>query len=222
MKISANGLRVTVPLFYSDRKLKKFIDVNSAWILKKYIQQQSRIDNIPQLLHGGRIPFNGIFYPLDLMPVENVVFTGEKFQIPDNTDKERLLSLWYIKEAVKITLNLIDIWQRKLGKGLKEVRLKNMRSRWGSCTAQGKVSLNWRLIMAPETVFEYVFIHELCHLQVRSHGAEFWELVEKEIPNLKKHRAWLRKKGYILTNFPEPVISSSTVAVLKLSSELKL
>ena len=215
MRLTDKGLMVTIPSCYSDRQLDTFINQNSSWILRKYSQQKSRIDNMPQLVQGGNIPFNGELYPVDMMPISDVLFTGEKFHIPDCENRKSLLSQWYIKEAGKITLNLINIWRSELGEGLKEVKLKNMRSRWGSCTARGKVSLNWRLIMAPETVFEYVFVHELCHLSVRSHGTAFWKLVEREIPNLKKHRTWLRKNGYMLTNFPEPVNTSSTVASIE-------
>ena len=216
LRVTDKGVKVTVPLFYADRKWKKFIDTNATWILKKYTHQKSKIDNLPELIDGGIIPFRGESYPVELLDIEDIVFTGEKFNIPDNANKKYLLSQWYIKESEKIVLELIEIWHSEFGKKLQEVRLKNMNSRWGSCTVQGKVSLNWRLIMAPETVFEYVFIHELCHLQVRSHGAEFWVLVEKDIPNYRKHRLWLRKHGYMLTNFPESVKSSSTVATVKL------
>ena len=216
LKVTENGVRVMVPLLYPDCQWKKFLNKNSSWILKKYIYQKSKTDNIPQLVQGGRIPFYGGEYPVDLMAVEDVIFTGERFQIPDTENKQKQLTLWYIKKAYKIALNLVDIWYPEFGDKLKEIRLKNMRSRWGSCTDKGKVSLNWRLVMAPEAVFEYVFVHELCHLRVNSHGAEFWELVEKAIPHSKKHRLWLKKYGYILTHFPEPVKSSSTVASIYL------
>lgn len=216
MKVTEDGVRVTVPFFSTEREWQNFINKNSSWILKKYTQQKNKMDNMPQLVDGGKIPFKGELFPLELRDVKDVAFDGRKFIIPDSTNKKVLLSQWYINEAGEILLNLIDIWHAELGKGLKEVKLKNMCSRWGSCTAKGIVSLNWRLVMAAETVFEYVFIHELCHLKVRSHGAEFWALVEKEIPNYKKHRTLLRKNGYMLTNFPEPVKSSSTVSKVKI------
>lgn len=217
MKVSEHGVRVTVPFFSTDREWKKFINKNTGWILKKYAQQRSKIDSMPRLVDGGKIPFKGEFFPVSLRDVKKVEFDGTAFVVPNTEDKELLLSNWYIQEAADIVMNLIDIWQQEFGKGLKEVKLKNMTSRWGSCTAKGIVSLNWRLIMAAETVFEYVFIHELCHLQVKSHGPEFWALVEKEIPHYKKHRTWLRKNGFMLTNFPEPVKRSSTVAKVRIS-----
>lgn len=219
MKVSDKGLAITVPSASSEKELKQFINKNSGWILKKYILQKDRFHNLPNLIEGENIPFKGLFFPLELRNVDEVIFDGESFIIPDNNQKKELLIDWYIQEAVAIMLNLLQIWQDDLGEGLKEIKLKNMSSRWGSCTVKGVVSLNWRLILAPETVFEYVFIHELSHLKVKSHGREFWKLVEQEIPNHKKHRAWLRKNGFMLTNFPVPVDSSTTVAKIKINQE---
>lgn len=219
LRVNEQEVRVTVPFFYSDTHWKKFIDQNSTWILKNFIRQQSRIENMPKLADNGKIPFKGEFFPVvmvDPLKQHDVIFKSGTFYLPDKPEIKNILSKWYISQAVGILENLMEIWQENHGKGLTDIKLKNMRSRWGSCTSTGKVSLNWRLIMAAETVFEYVFIHELCHLKVRSHGAEFWELVGQEIPNFNKHRLWLRKHGYMLTNFPEPVTSSSTVASIKL------
>jgi predicted metal-dependent hydrolase len=82
------------------------------------------------------------------------------------------------------------------------VRVKVQKNLWGSCTAKGVIHLNWRLIFAPPAVFEYVVVHELCHLRVRHHGREFWRLVGEVLPGYQRERSWLKDSGHLLTLRP--------------------
>ena len=85
----------------------------------------------------------------------------------------------------------------------KGLRIKDQKQIWGSCSARGLINLNWRLILAPEPVFEYVVVHELCHLRVRNHQKEFWQLVAQILPGLRApERRWLRANGHLLTLRP--------------------
>lgn len=78
------------------------------------------------------------------------------------------------------------------------LRIGDQRSLWGSCAADGRLSFNWRLLMAPDAVFRYVVIHELCHLQHRNHSRQYWSLVGRLMPDYAEHRAWLRDRGHEL------------------------
>ncbi|MGC8820969.1 MAG: M48 family metallopeptidase [Fervidobacterium sp.] len=84
--------------------------------------------------------------------------------------------------------------------GLKfnKVLVKEVKTRWGSCSSKGTISLNWLLIMAPRKVIDYVIIHELAHTVHMNHSKKFWELVEKLFPEWKVCRYWLRKNGHTL------------------------
>jgi hypothetical protein len=82
------------------------------------------------------------------------------------------------------------------------VRIKQHKRLWGSCTAKGVVNLNWRLILAPPAVFEYVVVHELCHLRQAHHQAAFWRLVGQILPAYEAQRRWLRTNGHLLTLRP--------------------
>ena len=82
------------------------------------------------------------------------------------------------------------------------IRVKQQQHLWGSCTSRGVVNLNWRLILAPPPVFEYVVVHELCHLRVRNHQPEFWQLVAEVLPGYGPHRRWLKDHGHLLTLRP--------------------
>ena len=81
------------------------------------------------------------------------------------------------------------------------ISLRDTRSRWGSCSARGRLSFSWRLAMAPPEVLDYVAAHEAAHLVEMSHGARFWDVVERILPDHRRHRAWLKREGRSLHGF---------------------
>ena len=85
------------------------------------------------------------------------------------------------------------------------LRIKEHKHLWGSCSSKGAVNLNWRLILAPEPVFEYVVVHELCHLRERHHQPAFWRLVGEVLPGYEAQRRWLRAHGQLLSLQPPPL-----------------
>ena len=88
-----------------------------------------------------------------------------------------------------------------LGRRAVSVSLRDTRSRWGSCSAQGRLSFSWRLAMAPPEVLDYVAGHEAAHLVEMSHGQRYWEVVERIMPDYRRHRAWLKREGRKLHGF---------------------
>jgi predicted metal-dependent hydrolase len=76
--------------------------------------------------------------------------------------------------------------------------IRSQSTRWASCSAGGAMSFNWRLLLAPEPVLDYVVWHEVCHLEVHDHSARFWALVESRFPTWREQRKWLRLHGATL------------------------
>jgi len=93
---------------------------------------------------------------------------------------------------------LLDEESARLGLRYAGLRIRDPRSRWGSCGADGHIMLSLRLALAPPEVFRYVVVHELCHLRWHGHGRRFWELVERQMPSYREQRAWLRRHGTAL------------------------
>jgi len=89
----------------------------------------------------------------------------------------------------------------RLGVAYKRIRIGGQRTLWGSCSAAGTLSFNWRLVLAPLEVADYVVVHELCHLHVHGHSRRFWSLVERHRPGFREQRAWLREHGPELLAF---------------------
>ena len=86
----------------------------------------------------------------------------------------------------------------RLGVRYTRIRVADQRTRWGSCSRTGTLSFNWRLVLAPLQVLEYVALHELCHLVVPDHSPGFWQVVERARPGYREERRWLRDHGHEL------------------------
>jgi predicted metal-dependent hydrolase len=89
----------------------------------------------------------------------------------------------------------------ELGVSYARIQVRGQRTRWGSCSARGTLSFNWRLALAPLEVLDYVVVHEVCHLREANHSRRFWRLVESRRPGWREQRAWLREHGPELLAF---------------------
>ena len=85
-----------------------------------------------------------------------------------------------------------------LGTSYSALTIRNQKTRWGSCSSTGAMSFNWRLLLAPEEILDYVVWHEACHLLVLDHSPSFWALVERHVPHYAEPRRWLRRHGQTL------------------------
>ena len=88
-----------------------------------------------------------------------------------------------------------------LGVAHKAIRIRDQRTLWGSCSPRGTLSFNWRLVLAPFDVLDYVVVHELCHLREPNHSRRFWRLVEEHRPHWRAQRDWLHEHGAELLAF---------------------
>jgi predicted metal-dependent hydrolase len=113
----------------------------------------------------------------------------------------------YVSEAEarravrELVAMLIDEEAPELGVEVKRVHVRDQRSRWGSCSTRGTLSFNWRLVLAPFEVLDYVVVHELCHLREANHSRRFWRLVEGRRPGWRTQRDWLWEHGPELLAF---------------------
>jgi predicted metal-dependent hydrolase len=92
-----------------------------------------------------------------------------------------------------------------LGVGYKRLTLRDQRSRWGSCSSKGTLSFNWRLVLAPHDVLDYVVVHEICHLVELNHGPAFWQLLERRRPGYLESKRWLDDHGWEILAYQPPV-----------------
>jgi predicted metal-dependent hydrolase len=108
------------------------------------------------------------------------------------------LERWYRRAARAEIAPRLDAAVARAGTAYSRLTIRAQRTRWGSCSTTGAMSFNWRLLLAPEVVLEYVIEHEVCHLEVMDHSPRFWALLASRVPDWRDHAAWLRRYGSTL------------------------
>jgi hypothetical protein len=127
---------------------------------------------------------------------------GEARPVPPARPLER----WYRGRAREALSTVASRESERLGLEYTRLAIRDQRTRWGSCSTRGTLSFNWRLMLAPIDVLEYVVVHELCHLREHNHSRAFWRLVERARPQFRGERAWLREYGPELLAYEPPAI----------------
>ena len=108
------------------------------------------------------------------------------------------LTSWY-KQRAEIKLNeKAKRYAKQIGVEYKTVGIKSYKSRWGSCSVDGDIDFNWKIIMAPNRIVDYVVVHELCHLKHHDHSPQFWQAVEQVLPDYAERKEWLKENGLVL------------------------
>ena len=102
---------------------------------------------------------------------------------------------WYYQQAGQWIAKLVANYSSFFEESVNRISIKDQKSLWGSCSSKRNMNFNWRLLMAPEPVCDYVIIHELCHLVHMNHSADFWHLVESICPAYLQYKKWLRENG---------------------------
>ena len=119
---------------------------------------------------------------------------------------EKILADWFKKEAERQIPPRVAALAKQIGASPNKISFRNQKTRWGSCSSLGNISLNIRLLMAPQEILDYVIVHELCHLLVPNHSARYWQLVESHFPKYKEARLWLKTNSKELTFNVQPMI----------------
>lgn len=104
----------------------------------------------------------------------------------------------YREAAKEYFTKRADYYASLLGATYERIRIAEQKTRWGSCSSKGTLSFNWKLMLAPPKVLDYVVIHEVCHLKEMNHSPRFWKLVEEFMPDYKEYRKWLKENGNTL------------------------
>jgi predicted metal-dependent hydrolase len=102
---------------------------------------------------------------------------------------------WYKRNAELKFREKVARYADIVGVDPADVGIKTFKSRWGSCSSKGRIDFNWKVIMAPNRIVDYVVVHELCHLKQHDHSPEFWKLVERVIPDYLECKVWLKVRG---------------------------
>jgi predicted metal-dependent hydrolase len=147
---------------------------------------------------GSSVPYLG--EPLQLVPQQGRVRvhrSGEHLLVPAG-DPLPALERFYRRAARAEIAPRLDRATAITGRPYAGLSIRGQRTRWASCSSDGHMSFNWRLLLAPEAVLEYVVWHEVCHLEITDHSRRFWSLLGRHWPEYRTHRRWLRDNGATL------------------------
>lgn len=120
----------------------------------------------------------------------------KKAQAPEpDSPRYQALKKRYVEAAKEYIPKRVEFYHSFTGGFYKKITIRDQKTRWGSCSSNGTLSFNYKLMLAPPRVLDYVVVHELCHLHHMNHSKEFWKAVENVIPDYKVHRKWLKENG---------------------------
>ena len=209
------GLLVRAPERVTYRQIEQIVREKSNWIIRKQEEiKRIRSEVEKEFVAGEKLPFQGEIYEIEVMEsgeIKSVTVSLEDgiflIKVPhdlkgDNRKEEikRRLVEWYKKEARTKYKERVEHYRKKLGVSYNKISIRDQKTRWGSCSNKGNLNFNWRLIMAPPPILDYIVVHELAHFVHANHGDDFWKLVESVIPDYREKREWLRVNGYKLMN----------------------
>ena len=146
----------------------------------------------------GTLPYLGATLRVVAEPGrERVHRRGDVLLVPPG-DAREAIERYYRRRARAEIGPRLDAATARAGSRHTGLTIRGQRTRWASCSSTGKMSFNWRLLLAPEAVLDYVIEHEVCHLEVMDHSPRFWALLESRSPGWREHAGWLRRYGSTL------------------------
>ena len=202
---------VSSPKSVNDEYIHDLVLSKGKWILKKLTEFKIKeTENPPILLiDGDLIPYLGNYYRLNVHKETNtikcsLIFEKDKFiaKVPYNisSDKQyielkKLLVNWYLTKGRKLIKERLSIYSKKLNLYPESITLKEQKTSWGTCSSKGNIYINWKILLAPLDIIDYVLVHELCHLKHMNHSKEYWQLVSTIFPNYKEKRNYLKENS---------------------------
>jgi predicted metal-dependent hydrolase len=201
LRVSGLDQRVTLSVPYSlpQKQALAFLSEKEGWLRSALAKAPSRA----QVGIGSVLPYRG-----GLLQVRGdggrLRLQGDTLQVPPDPDGTRTgprVAAFLREQARAALVQASEHYATKLGLTPRTITLRDTRSRWGSCTADGRLMYSWRLIMAPPEVLDYVAAHEVAHLAHMDHSPAYWACVGRLMPDYASRRAWLKANGAALHGY---------------------
>jgi predicted metal-dependent hydrolase len=198
------GLEVVTPHGTSHARIEQVLGQKAGWVLRTLERVSREAVALPPLCSGRTLPYAGRTLSLVIrasasLGRAHVSLSGDVLTVTTGDLSARavrpVLEAWYRRQARDVIAQRLAVGNAAYGFTYGRVTIKEQKSRWGSCSRQGNLNFNWRLLLAPLPVLDYVVVHELCHLKELNHSPRFWQLVARASPEYQRHRAWLRQHG---------------------------
>ncbi|MFC6787482.1 M48 family metallopeptidase [Halobaculum halobium] len=181
---------------------------HAEWVLEREREAAARRERLPERRFeaGATFPYLGEPHEVVVETRSYSVASDDALRLAahhvEDTSVKRALETLYRRLASERFESLADRHAAAMGVDYRRIEVRNQRTKWGSCSTSGTVSLNWRLLFAPPAISEYVVIHELAHRRELNHSDAFWSIVEERDPAYASHREWLRENSLQLVFDP--------------------
>jgi len=201
------GLAVVIPKHYPIGQLPGLLQRKQRWVLRNLQKYREAESHAPgnEWARNNTLPYLGRHLELVQRQsdgdADNVKLEQESLVVsltPTSNSPSVALEEWYRSGAAKLIGKKADKLGAQLGVIYNRLSIRGQKTRWGSCSCKGNLSFNWKLLMVPPPVIDYVVIHELAHLKEMNHSKRFWQLVAKHCPHWRKHKKWLRAHDTLL------------------------
>jgi predicted metal-dependent hydrolase len=192
----AGEVIVTLPKKAAERRAAEAVRELRPWIDRRRAALMRAAEEVAR--EPGTLPYLGSTLRVVAEPGrERVHRRGDVLLVPPG-DARDAIERFYRRRARAEIAPRLDAATARAGTGYKRLTIRGQRTRWASCSSDGAMSFNWRLLLAPEAVLDYVIEHEVCHLEVMDHSPRFWALLESRAPGWREHAGWLRRYGSTL------------------------
>jgi len=199
VRVSVDGdgsVTVTLPRRAPERAAAEAVRELEPWIARRRRVLARVAEEVAR--PAGTLPYLGEALTLRPQPGrERVHRRGDVLLVPAR-DPRAALERFYRRAARREIAHRLDAATARAGTRHAGLTIRGQRTRWASCSTDGAMSFNWRLLLAPPEILDYVVEHEVCHLEVMDHSPRFWALLECRVPDWRAHAAWLRRYGSTL------------------------
>jgi predicted metal-dependent hydrolase len=195
--VDALGVEVVLPRRAPERAAAAAVRELEPWIRRR-VGEVERAQRAVAA-RGDAVPYLGELLPVRTEPGRTRVHRhGSELWAPAGAERAPALERWYRRAAREEIASRLEYACALAGSSYTKLTIRGQRTRWASCSRAGAMSFNWRLLLAPEAVLDYVVWHEVCHLQVMDHSPRFWSLLARWCPDYRQQAAWLRRDGQTL------------------------
>lgn len=205
-----SGVTILAPDNTDFPTIERLARKRSGWIIRKLsdLKQCFQVYHPREFVSGETVSYLGRQYRLKIQTCEQNPMSCKlkgrwvEVTIPSGlSDQKRIKTVssllvgWYKRLAAEKICQRTDIWSKRLGIEYRELLVTNPEKRWGSCDSQNNLRFNWRIIMAPLSLVDYVIVHELCHVVYKNHSADFWRLLGSLMPDYELRKSTLKLLG---------------------------
>jgi len=201
-----SNVRVKAPINISDDEVLEVVKGKSRWITQKLfeIREIETRRYRRAYVNGETFTYLGRRYSLQLVDDESikipvVKFYRGKLYVTTSTRDEAIIRTaivgWYKEKAKEKIPERVTYYEKFFLEKRGDIIVKEQKKRWASCTKDGTLMFNWKDIIAPANILDYIIVHEMCHLRYMNHSKEFWEMLGRVLPDYERRKEWLKNNG---------------------------